>query len=380
MFDLAEHIRTTALAFRGYNVTNLGRTAEFLDHPSYSVTMVHFLTEAGRICGDVVGRKVDLVARVRFGQETTLETYDEAIALLVGVELAQLALLRERFGIDYHAAPLAYGYSLGELVALAAGGAITMEEALRIPLSMAADAAALAVDVTMGILFSRREALDLERVRRMCLAINVEGRGVIGVSSVLSPNTMLLLGQQDTIERFAARIKTELGGDVHLRRNPDRWPPMHTPLVWQRNIPNRAGVMLHTLAGGLTSPTPKVLSLTTGTFYDDTNCRDLVNRWIDHPQQLWEAVCETLSENIDVVLHVGPAPNVIPATFERLAKDVAGQTRERSLSGIGRRAMGGIVSRPWLRALLPERAALLRAPQLVQINLEDWLLERVKNS
>ena len=376
MFDLARNIDATALAFRGYNVTNLGRTAEFLDHPQYAVTMVHHLNEAARICGDAVGRKVDLVARVRLGQETTLETYDEAIALLAGAELAQLALLREQFGIDYRAARLAYGYSLGELVALAAGGAISMEEALRIPLSMAADAAALAHDVTMGVLFSRRRALDLDRIRRLCLAINSEGRGVIGVSSILSPNTVLLLGQQDTIERFTARIKTDLDGDIHLRKNPDRWPPMHTQLVWQRNIPNRAGILMHTIQGGFTAPVPKVLSLTTGTYYDETNCRDLVYRWIDQPQRLWDAVCETLSEDIDVVLHIGPAPNLIPATFERVARDVTAQLQERTLSRIGRWAVGGIVSRPWLRALLPDRAALLRAPQLVQINLEDWLLEQ----
>jgi [acyl-carrier-protein] S-malonyltransferase len=380
MFDLAGQIDATALAFRGYNVTNLGRTAQFLDHPQYAVTMIQHLNEAARICGDVVGRKVDLVARVRLGQETTLDTYDEAIALLVGVELAQLALLRDQFGVDYRAARLAYGYSLGELVALAAGGAISMEEALRIPLSMAADAAALAADVTMGILFSRRRALELDRVQRLCLAINAEGRGVIGMSSVLSPNSVLLLGQQDTIDRFTARIKSELDGDIHLRKNPDRWPPMHTPLVWQRNIPNRAGVMMHTIEGGSSAPVPKVLSLTTGTYYDETNCRELVYRWIDQPQRLWDAVCETLSEDVDVVLHIGPAPNVIPATFERLARDISAQLQERSLSRIGRWAVGGIVSRPWLRALLPDRAALLRAPQLVQVNLEDWLLEHANKS
>jgi hypothetical protein len=30
-----EGIRATAFAFRGYNVTNLGRTPELLAHPSY---------------------------------------------------------------------------------------------------------------------------------------------------------------------------------------------------------------------------------------------------------------------------------------------------------------------------------------------------------
>jgi len=31
--------------------------------------------------------------------------------------------------------------------------------------------------------------------------------------------------------------------------------------------------------------------------------------------------------------------------------------------------------RPWLSAMLPERAALLRAPLVKHIILEDWLLD-----
>ena len=39
----------------------------------------------------------------------------------------------------------------------------------------------------------------------------------------------------------------------------------------------------------------------------------------------------------------------------------------------------GLARRPWLSALLPSRAALLRAPLLKHVILEDWLLEQGKN-
>jgi [acyl-carrier-protein] S-malonyltransferase len=42
---------------------------------------------------------------------------------------------------------------------------------------------------------------------------------------------------------------------------------------------------------------------------------------------------------------------------------------------MGMRAAAGLARRPWLSALLPSRAALLRAPLLKHIILEDWLLE-----
>ena len=54
-----------------------------------------------------------------------------------------------------------------------------------------------------------------------------------------------------------------------------------------------------------------------------------------------------------------------------LSEDVVSQTQEsRSL-----RALSAAVRRLWLRRLLPQRAALLRAPYVEHIILEDWLLE-----
>jgi [acyl-carrier-protein] S-malonyltransferase len=85
-------------------------------------------------------------------------------------------------------------------------------------------------------------------------------------------------------------------------------------------------------------------------------------------------VCETLAADVKTVIHVGPQPNVIPATFTRLAENVRQQTEGRTLGSYGKRAMSGIARHPWLASVLPARAALLRAPFVEQITLEDWLL------
>jgi hypothetical protein len=44
------------------------------------------------------------------------------------------------------------------------------------------------------------------------------------------------------------------------------------------------------------------------------------------------------------------------------------------------RALQGIVRRPWLQAMLPRRASLLRVTEIEQVNLEDWLLDRAEES
>ena len=371
--DLKERMQRAVLAFRGYNVANLGRTAELLAHPAYGSIVRTHLREAGGICSEVMGRKVDLVRRIRRQQETTLKTYGDATALIMAVEVAQLDLLEQFFGIDYHHASLMFGYSLGEISALVAGGVFDIEDALRIPLHMASDGAELAANVTLAVLFSRGPVLPLDQVHRQCLRINSEGRGVISPSAYLSPNSLLLIGQGDTIDRFKSNLRDVLPDRVYLRKNKNRWPPLHTPIVWERNISNRSEVMLHTIRGGFCKPFPDVFSLVTGkASYNDYNAREIIGRWIDQPQRLWDAIYETLQRGIETVIHVGPAPNIIPATFQRLSVDVDGLTR----GSIGMRALSGIVRRPWLSALLPSRTALLRAPLIRHISLEDWLLEQ----
>jgi [acyl-carrier-protein] S-malonyltransferase len=369
--SFALRLPSAALAFRGYNVTNMGRTTELLAHPAYGPIVEQHLAKASAAAADYLHRPVDLVTRVRKGEEISLESYSDAVVLLLAVELAQLELLSQFFDVDYRTARFSFGFSLGEIAAVVAGGVLDMPSALQIPLALADDCVALAHDVTLGVLFTRSRELVSEDVHRLCLEVNQEGRGVVGISAYLAPNTLLVMGQGDTLDRLAARARDAINVRVHLRKNDHKWPPLHTPIVWQRHIPNRAAHHMHTLPLNHAVPRPRVFSLVSGNYgYTAVNARDLLTQWVDRPQRLWDAVYETLSSGVTTVIHVGPAPNIVPATFQRLSADVASQTSgSRSL-----RALSAAVRRQWLLRLLPQRAALLRAPYVEQIILEDWLL------
>ncbi len=376
-YELSDRLDEAAFCFRGYNVTNLGRTPELLAHRVYGHVVERYLREASEICAEVTGTATDLVYRVRARSESTLDTFGEDIGLIIAVELAQIELLEQFFGVSYRHAKLGLGYSLGEVTALVAGGVFNMRDVIPPLVALAKECAELARDVTLGGVFSRGRALDLVAVERLCLYITHQGRGVIAISSYLSPNTVLVLGQGDTVDRFKERMNGVLSGPVNLRKNSGSWPPLHTPLLWQRNIPNRAAVMMQTGNGGFRAPVPPVLSLVTGeTSYNDYNARKLLNRWIDEPQRLWEAVYELLSSGIEVVVHVGPDPNLVPATFKRLSDNVTQELSGRSLRTLGMRAVSNIITRPWISKLLSARAALLRTPFVVHVILEDWLLSR----
>jgi [acyl-carrier-protein] S-malonyltransferase len=161
-----------------------------------------------------------------------------------------------------------------------------------------------------------------------------------------------------------------------VKINPERWPPLHTPIVRQKHIPDRAAVMMDSMPGGFQPPCPPILSLVTGQrSYDDFRARDILRDWADHPQRLWDGVYETLASGVTTVIHVGPGPNVIPATFHRLSENIVQQTASSSFGRMSMRAAAGWAHRPWLAAILPGRAALLRAPSIKHIILEDWLLE-----
>lgn len=361
-----------ALAFRGYNVTNLGRSADLLAHPVYGPVVRESLAHASEVTSAIIGRGVDLVRRVELREETTLDTYADAVALILAMEQAQLQCLEQFHPVRYRDARMSFGFSLGEIAAVAASGVIEWDDALRIPLSLANDCAELARDVSLGVLFSRGRMIPINVVKLLCLEVNQEGRGVVGMSAKLSPNSILLMGQQDTLDRFKDRMRDVLPEQTNLRKNSNVFPPMHTPIVWERAIPNRAGVLMHSIRGPFAPPDPPVFSLVTSHMdYNALTARDILQRWTDHPQMLWDAVQASLSEGIELVVHLGPEPNLIPATYKRVSDNVETATKAR----IGLRAVQAVMRQSWLSPLLPEGAALLRAPLVQHLILEDWLLE-----
>ncbi|MBL8824588.1 MAG: ACP S-malonyltransferase [Planctomycetia bacterium] len=374
--QLRSRIASSAFTFRGYNITNLGRTPELLEHPLYGKEVEQALAENSVLASDTLQTKMDLVERVRQRRETCdLTSYAEDIVLIVTMCMVQLELLQKYFDIPFDSSRIAFGYSLGETSALAASKVFTAQDMLIPLLLMSEDSVALSQNVTMGILFSRGPELDLDLVHKTCLEIGTEGKGIISPSTYLSPNSLLLLAQNDTLEQFRTLMKERFPERVHLRANPHRWAPLHTPITWQRNIPNRTAVILQKTKGGLTKPTVPIISSVTGQkSFNETNSRHLMQQWVDHPQKLWDMVFQTLASGVEIVVHVGPDPNLVPATFKRISDNIAGQSAERTWSGFGLRAMKPIMRRPWLTRLLSQSTALLRAPYVEHIILEDWLL------
>src|SRR5262249_50734060 len=92
---------------------------------------------------------------------------------------------------------------------------------------------------------------------------------------------------------------------------------------------------------------------------------------VDHPQRMWEIVYKVLADGIETIVHVGPAPNLLPATFGRLSTNVLAQTN----GSLARRTLQRLFRRPWLTRVMPSSAVLLRAPFVKQVILEDWLLD-----
>jgi len=375
--DLKSRIGTASFAFRGYDVSNLGRSPELLAHPIYGSVVRSVLDEASAVASDTLLRAFDLAARVEAHGESNLNTFAEDIATIVAMELAQLKLLEQFHGVKIEDAEQSFGYSLGEMASMIAGGSFTMAELLPVPLGCADDCAALAADSTLGVIFSRDPTVPLKDVQDLCTAVSSEGHGMVGVSAYLSPNTALIIGQGQTLDRVEKALPSFLPGKVNLRRKPHKLPPLHTPLVWQKNIPNRAAVALYKIAREAKPPTPRVISCVTGSAsYDPLNVRDTLIRWIDQPQLLWDVICETLGTDVDLVIHAGPAPNLIPATFDRISNNVSKQLGNRYLQMLGRGVGSQLQRYSWLSRILPSKAALLRAPHVRHVILEDWLLAR----
>src|SRR4051794_40682003 len=97
--SLRSRIGSAALAFRGYDVANLGRSAELLSHPEYGPIVGRELKRASDIASDTLRRPVDLVAYVEAGAPTSLDDFALDVSIIVGMEVAQVAVLEEVFGV-----------------------------------------------------------------------------------------------------------------------------------------------------------------------------------------------------------------------------------------------------------------------------------------
>ena len=343
--------------------------------PLYGRIVRPVLEAASAVCSDALGTKVDLVARITDREPSDLSTFVHDIGTVVGMQIAQFRCLEEVFDIPVRQARLSFGHSIGELSALVLGGVYEMEQLLPVPLSLAKDCAELTADTTLGILSVHGAILPIEDVEHLCASISRRGHGLIGPSTYLSPYQVLLLGQHDTLNLLEHEMHEFLPEGVTLRRRPNHFPPLHTPLVWARNIPNRTAMAMHHIRGGDRKPVPAVVSCTTGSAsYDEWNSRAILADWTDHPQRLWDVMENALASGAEIVLHVGPEPKLFPTGFDRLSSRIMKQLKMRHLERLGSSVIPSISRNSWLTRKLPANAVLLRAPFLNHIILEDWLL------
>lgn len=375
--DLKGRLGRVMVTFRGYNTTNLGRTTEMLADARYRDIISACLQQASSHASDILKRPVDLVERVEQRAASSIASYAEDVAMIVAVELAHFEILKRQLEFDVRQLNGILGYSLGEVTAVIATDVFRYEDVMTPILQMADDAAQLASDVTMGILFTRARVIDLTKVGRICQEITAEGRGTIAMATFLSPNTVLLLGQYQTVDRFKELMDEVLPKGFHLKKNPDRWPPLHTPIVRQACLPDRAAVQLEKTPGGFNVPTTPILSCVTGRkSYVEGAAREHLIDWVDHPQRLWQAIEVLLGSDVEIVLHLGPEPNLIPATLNRLAENVKAQVNEQTWAGFGLRTWSQLsMGRPWLASVVSSDANILKAPFLHQLNFEDYLLD-----
>ena len=223
--DLKARIGTSSLAFRGYDVQNLGRTPELLAHPVYGSTVRRYLDLASAVAADTLHRPFDLAAPVERHEETTLEAFAEDVALIVSMELAQLALLEEFFGIRAQARnrPSATASANWRRSSVAACSRWKNSYRFRSPAPTTAPRAS--PPRRRWASSSRGPAVLLKDVQDLCTEVSAEGNGMVGVSSYIAPNTILVIGQGDTLSRLEKALPKRLPGKTMLRRSLIRFRP-----------------------------------------------------------------------------------------------------------------------------------------------------------
>jgi [acyl-carrier-protein] S-malonyltransferase len=101
----------------------------------------------------------------------------------------------------------------------------------------------------------------------------------------------------------------------------------------------------------------------------------LLTLWSDHPQRLWDVVMSVLASGVRTIVHAGPAPRLIPKTFESICGRLRRQGDRPFARSLGALCGSTLDRWPALGGLAPERIRLLRAPYLTHVFLEDWLLD-----
>jgi [acyl-carrier-protein] S-malonyltransferase len=189
----------TAFLFPGQGSQNVGMGYELYEQ--YPEARARFET-ANDLLDDV-----DLLT-LMFGLDSSLEAPDEALKqtavtqpALYAHSLAAVAVLETK-----EVAPdMVAGHSLGEYSALAAAGALTFEDGLRV-VRRRGELMAEAGTRRPGAMAAVMGADD-EDVEAACTSASADGKGVVQTANYNAPGQVVISGDEEAVERATARIK-----------------------------------------------------------------------------------------------------------------------------------------------------------------------------
>lgn len=228
---------------------------------------------------------------------------------IVATSMALVAALRERYP-DLAPPLFAAGHSLGEYSALAASGALALEDAVRlcrlrgVAMQEAVPPGEGAMSAIMG--------LDAEAVRALCEEA-AQGE-VVSPANYNAPGQVVIAGHAAAVARAGDLVVARGGKAIALKVS----APFHCALMAparERLAPELERVAIHPLAF------PVVANVDAQPNASPERVRELLLRQIDGPVQ-WAASVERMAaEGVTHALELGPG-KVLAGLVKRIAKSI----------------------------------------------------------
>lgn len=228
---------------------------------------------------------------------------------LVTVSMALVAALRERVP-DLVAPRFAAGHSLGEYSALAAAGALELEDAVRVcrlrgsAMQAAVPAGEGAMAAVMG--------LDGAVVAEICAA--EAGEEIVSLANYNAPGQVVIAGHAAAVARVSTAVASRAGKAIPLKVS----APFHCALMRparERLAPELDRITVHPLAF------PVIANVDAQPNSDPTRVKDLLLRQIDGAV-LWTSIFERMAaDGVTHALEIGPG-KVLSGLGKRIAKSI----------------------------------------------------------
>ncbi|MFQ5939814.1 MAG: ACP S-malonyltransferase [Alphaproteobacteria bacterium] len=257
--------------------------------------------------------KQNLTCLMFQGPEDELVLTENVQPALMAVSLATVRVLVQEGGIDLgRAAAFVAGHSLGEYSALAAAGALRLDEAARL-LKARGRAMQEAVPVGEGAM-AAVIGLDLEAVRE--IAARAAGDGVCVVANDNAPNQAVVSGNADAVKRAI-----EIAGERGARRT--IMLPVSAPFHCALMAP-AAEVMAEALAEvELKAPVvPLIANVTAEPVEDPETIRELLVEQVTAMVRWRESVVYLKNSDVDTLVELG-AGKVLTGLARRIDPELA---------------------------------------------------------